>query len=114
LKASNSKTHRVGIALAPADQDTPTARIRFEQPAKIPSAGSFEPVEKISLERGAYTLSLGDMTHDPLDSDEARSALRMRLCGPSMWIRFPTSAPMFLLAFKRVDETVLPPWRRPI
>ena len=59
----NSKTHQVQIALAPADQYTTVARLRVEQPGRISGIGSFEPVDKKSLERGAYTIGLEDKTH---------------------------------------------------
>jgi hypothetical protein len=55
----NSKNHMVRITLAPADQYTPTARLRVDHPAKITGVAPYQPVENISSERGAYAVSLG-------------------------------------------------------
>jgi hypothetical protein len=52
------KTGRVTLTLDPADQFTPEARLRIEQPAKIAGVREYHPVQTLKSERGAYILSL--------------------------------------------------------
>lgn len=57
--AYNAKTGRVRIALDPAGQFTPAARLRIEQPAKLPGVGSYQPASTYAMERDAYVVPLG-------------------------------------------------------
>ncbi len=52
----------VRLGLAPASQFTPAARLRLEQPAKLPGVGTFQPEETFVVERDAYLMPLGKGT----------------------------------------------------
>jgi Family of unknown function (DUF5695) len=54
----NSKTRLVRVELAPQSQFNPTARLRIEQPAKIPRLGKYRPNQTFTQERGAYIVPL--------------------------------------------------------
>ena len=54
------ESNAVRIALAPATEHTPRARLRIEQPAPI--VGAYHPVEDLLVERGAYVVPLGSDT----------------------------------------------------
>jgi hypothetical protein len=57
----DKETSIVELRLAPADAYTPAARLRVEQPAQpagAVEAGTFAPLEKLSMERGAYVIPL--------------------------------------------------------
>ena len=55
----NSKSGLVRLEIAPATQYTSTARLRVGQPATIQGVGKYQPVRKVGLDRGAYTIPLG-------------------------------------------------------
>jgi hypothetical protein len=57
----NSKTGVVRVGLAAADEFTPTARLRAEQPAKVKTQ-SYRPVKPLKSERGAWVVPLGKET----------------------------------------------------
>ena len=57
----NSKTVVVRVGLAAADEFTPTARLRAEQPAKGKTQ-SYRPVKPLKSERGAWVVPLGKET----------------------------------------------------
>ena len=44
----NTATHEVRVELAAADEYTPTARLRIEQPAKVEGIGTYHPTEKFN------------------------------------------------------------------
>ena len=48
----------VTIALAPADEHTPSARLRVEQPATLDGVGTYGPTAKWEVARGAYVVPL--------------------------------------------------------
>jgi hypothetical protein len=52
-------TNNVEIRLAPADPYTPVARLRIEQTAHVEGVGTFTPLDKLTMERGAYVVPLG-------------------------------------------------------
>jgi hypothetical protein len=54
----NPRTHAVRIGLAPATASVSQARLRLEQPAKVPGVGSYHPTAMVIKERDAYTVSL--------------------------------------------------------
>ena len=54
----NSRTGSVRIAFASATQFIPTARLRIEQPAKLPGVGTYHPTESFPRERDAYVVPL--------------------------------------------------------
>ncbi|HLK56813.1 MAG TPA: DUF5695 domain-containing protein [Chthonomonadaceae bacterium] len=54
----NSKTHTVRVGLAPATPFTLQARLCVEQPAKVNGVGAYHPIQKLTQERGAYTVPL--------------------------------------------------------
>jgi hypothetical protein len=58
----NSKTGAVRVGLGPATEFTPTARLRVEQPAKLPGVGAFHPTKPLTLERDAYVVPLEKAT----------------------------------------------------
>jgi len=58
----NTRTNAVRIGLAPATTNTPNARLRIEQPAKIASVGSYKPRQQVTKEREAYTIPLQTRT----------------------------------------------------
>ncbi len=60
--AINAQTHVVRIGLSPATGDTPQAHLRLQQTAKIPSVGIYHPRQSLTMERGAYTISLKSST----------------------------------------------------
>ncbi len=55
----NAKTGAVRIGLAAADEFTPTARLRLEQPGKTKDAATFAPAQALQVERDSYVVSLG-------------------------------------------------------
>ena len=55
----NSKTGVIRVGLAPATPFTPTARLRLQQPAKLPGVGSYQPTRTFAAEREAYVVPLG-------------------------------------------------------
>lgn len=56
----NEVTGRVEVRLAPADRYTPVARLRIEQPARVAGVGAIAPIEKFTMERGAYLVPLNE------------------------------------------------------
>lgn len=54
----NPHTGDVEIILDPATDVTPVARLRIEQPAKVPGIGAYKPVETLQRERGAWVIPL--------------------------------------------------------
>ncbi len=54
----NTKTGTVRIGLASATAETPHARLRIEQPAKIAGVGSYQPSQSFKQEREAFTIPL--------------------------------------------------------
>ena len=54
----NSKTRAVRVGLSASTPDTPQARLRLEQPAKIDGVGLFSPRQTLTRERDAYTIPL--------------------------------------------------------
>jgi hypothetical protein len=52
------------LRLAPADAYTPVARLRIEETARVDGVGAIVPLEKLTMERGAYVvpLSVGSST----------------------------------------------------
>jgi hypothetical protein len=49
----------VDLRLAPADAYTSTAFLRIEQPAQIEGVAAIAPLDKLTIERGAYVVPLG-------------------------------------------------------
>ena len=56
----NSAAGSVRVELAAATPFTSEARLRVEQPAKIDGVGKYRPRGAFKLERGAYTIPLGE------------------------------------------------------
>jgi len=54
----NTKTHAVRVGIAAGNEFTPTARLRVEQPAKIPGVGTFHPRTALQNERGTFVIPL--------------------------------------------------------
>jgi hypothetical protein len=54
----NTRTHAVRVGLSPSTSTAPLARLRIEQPAKVAGVGLYLPQEKLSSERGAFTVTL--------------------------------------------------------
>jgi len=54
----NSKSGKLRVALAPATDFSPAARLRIEQPAKLPGAALYHPAGEFKLERGAFVIPL--------------------------------------------------------
>jgi len=54
----NQRTNAVRIALSPASPFTPVARLRIEQPTKIPGSGTYKPTRNFDQERGAFVVRL--------------------------------------------------------
>jgi hypothetical protein len=54
----DSRTGSVRLTLDAADEFTPEARLRIEQPAKLPGVGTYRPAAASKLERGAYVVPL--------------------------------------------------------
>ena len=54
----NPKTGVVRVGLSPADQFTPAARLRIEQPAKVKGIGEYRPTTLLPSERGAFVIPL--------------------------------------------------------
>jgi hypothetical protein len=54
----NPAAGTVNIKFAPANQYTPEARLRVEQPYKAAGRGSFRPAVALQQERGAYVVPL--------------------------------------------------------
>jgi hypothetical protein len=54
----NTKTGVMRVALSSSDQFTPEARLRIEQPAKIPGVGEFHPTTQLKVERKTYVIPL--------------------------------------------------------
>jgi hypothetical protein len=51
-------TGEVEVRLAPADANTAAALLRIEQPTHIDGVGKIAPMEKLTMERGAYVVPL--------------------------------------------------------
>jgi len=58
----NTRTHAVRVGLSPATPTTPQARLRVEQPAKVPGVGTYHPGQPLKVEHGAYTIPLNKAT----------------------------------------------------
>jgi hypothetical protein len=58
----NATTGLLRVGLAAATKDTPAARLRIEQPARVNLLGSSHPVKSLKIERGAYVVPLGTST----------------------------------------------------
>ena len=58
----NATTGLLRVGLAAATKDTPAARLRIEQPARVNLLGSYHPVKSFKIERGAYVVPLGNST----------------------------------------------------
>jgi hypothetical protein len=54
----NAKTHAVRVGFSPATEQTPQARLRIEQPAKLPGVGKFHPDKKLTVVRDAFEVPL--------------------------------------------------------
>ena len=54
----NTKTHAVRVGFSPAMEQTPQARLRIEQPAKLPGVGKFHPSKKLTVVREAFEVPL--------------------------------------------------------
>jgi hypothetical protein len=52
-------TNCVEVRLAPGDAYTASALLRIEQPAHVDGVGVIAPLEKLTMERGAYVVPLG-------------------------------------------------------
>jgi hypothetical protein len=55
----DSQTHAVTVTLAPSDGNTPSARLRIEQPATVSDIGTYAPTGTFRKERDAYVVPLG-------------------------------------------------------
>jgi len=55
----NPATGAVRVTLAPADEFTPTALLRVEQPAVVKGVGGYRPVGTFAAERGGLVVPLG-------------------------------------------------------
>lgn len=53
-------TGKVEVRLAPANQYTPAARLRIEQPARVAGVNAMAPIENFTMERGAYLVPLNE------------------------------------------------------
>ncbi len=53
------RTGQVRVALMPATEYTPTARLRIDQPAKLDGVGAYQPATRLKLERAAFVVALG-------------------------------------------------------
>ena len=60
--AINAKSKVVRVTLSPADEFTPNARLRVQQPAKIAGVGTYAPRHGFVDERDAFTIPLGPST----------------------------------------------------
>ena len=58
----NAATGALRVGLASATQYTSTARLRIEQPGGAQALGSYRPVKRFNVERGAYVVPLHDET----------------------------------------------------
>ena len=58
----DSKTGAVRVGLAAATQFTTVARLRIEQPAKLPGVGAFHPAKPLKSERDAFVVPLEKAT----------------------------------------------------
>jgi len=54
----NTRTKTVRITLSPADSFTTHARLRVQQPARIPRVGTYAPSMRLLSERDAFTIPL--------------------------------------------------------
>jgi hypothetical protein len=54
----NPDTGVVRVALAAATENTPEARLRIEQPAKVSGIGNYRPTGPMQFQRGAYVVPL--------------------------------------------------------
>jgi hypothetical protein len=54
----NTRSNVVRITFSPADAYTPNARLRVQQPAKLPGVGTYAPRQKFANERDAFTIPL--------------------------------------------------------
>jgi hypothetical protein len=54
----NTRTNAVRVALSPAAEFTPEARLRIEQPAKVVGVGTYKPKQNLIEERSAFVVKL--------------------------------------------------------
>ncbi len=54
----NTRSNVVRITLSAASASTPNARLRVQQPAKLPGIGTYAPTQKFVFERDAFTIPL--------------------------------------------------------
>jgi hypothetical protein len=55
----NLRTGNVRVSLGSATRYTPQAWLRLEQPATVAGAGKYQPVQTLTVERGAFRVPLG-------------------------------------------------------
>jgi hypothetical protein len=53
-----TKTHAVRATLSAATPVASNARLRIEQPARVSAAGSYHPKDRLTKERGSFTIPL--------------------------------------------------------
>lgn len=58
----NMQTNTVRVGLSPADQYTPKAMLRVEQPGQVKGIGKFVPSAKFDVQRDAYVVGLEGKT----------------------------------------------------
>lgn len=58
----NARTGSIRVALSPQTPFTRNARLRIEQPARLPGGVTYRPARRLTPERDAYTLALGSKT----------------------------------------------------
>ncbi len=59
---ANTKTGAIRLALAAATRFTPVARLRMQQPARLPGVGTYRLTKTFAVEREAYLVPLGAAT----------------------------------------------------
>jgi len=57
---TGAKLGQVVVKLSPRDAYTPAAHLRIEQPAAVAGIGQIQPATSLTVERGAYLVTLGD------------------------------------------------------
>ncbi|HKW28387.1 MAG TPA: DUF5695 domain-containing protein [Verrucomicrobiae bacterium] len=68
----SAKTGTVFVGLSPATPYVSEARLRIEQPAKLPDIGAYQPAKSFQMERGAFVIALNKNGTTRIELTEAR------------------------------------------
>ena len=68
----DTKTQAVRVSFSAATPFVSEARLRLEQPAKLPGLGAYQPAKSFQMERGAFVIALKKNNVTRIELKEAR------------------------------------------